>query len=262
MTKSPLFSLFAFGLAAGGWLAAGASAQAGETVIRGQAARTALLELYTSEGCSSCPPAETWLSEWRNNPRLWKDAVPVAFHVDYWDYLGWRDRFASAAYTARQRAQAARWQASTVYTPGFALNGGEWARWSSSPKGNLPPDAGHEETGPLTIRLSEDRRSATVVFEPASGAKAPRECTVALLGFGLDSAVKAGENNGRRLRHDFVALALESKPLKTAAGNTLEATIALPETPKDATKLAVAAWVNPPGEVTRIEQAAGGWIAQ
>ena len=58
--------------------------------------RTALLELYTSEGCSSCPPAEAWLSRLEYSPRLWRDFVPVAFHVDYWNYLGWKDNWSQA----------------------------------------------------------------------------------------------------------------------------------------------------------------------
>ncbi len=57
--------------------------------------RVNLLELYTSEGCSSCPPADRWLSGLRQDPRLWRQLVPVAFHVDYWDGIGWPDRFAS-----------------------------------------------------------------------------------------------------------------------------------------------------------------------
>src|SRR5881394_2772067 len=71
--------------------------------------QVALLELYTSEGCSSCPPAETWLSRLKESPKLWKDFVPVAFHVDYWDYLGWKDPFAAKVYTERQHEYASLW---------------------------------------------------------------------------------------------------------------------------------------------------------
>src|SRR5580693_7997010 len=81
--------------------------------------QTSLLELYTSEGCSSCPPAETWLSRLKASPGLWGDFVPVAFHVDYWDYLGWRDPWAKSEFSNRQRAYAARWHSQSVYTPGF-----------------------------------------------------------------------------------------------------------------------------------------------
>ena len=61
-----------------------------------------LIELYTSEGCSSCPPADSWLSQFKDNEHLWTQIVPVSFHVDYWDNLGWRDRFSSAEFSRRQ----------------------------------------------------------------------------------------------------------------------------------------------------------------
>src|SRR5262249_16012523 len=68
-----------------------------------------LLELFTLEGCSSCPPAEKWLSALKSSSYLWKKAVPIAFHVDYWDHLGWRDRFAKPEFTSRQQRYAAAW---------------------------------------------------------------------------------------------------------------------------------------------------------
>src|SRR5262245_51684991 len=88
-----------------------------------------LIELFTSEGCSSCPPAEKWLSELKSNQELWKKIIPVAFHVDYWDRLGWRDRFAKPEFTSRQQHYAATWGGDSVYTPGFVVNGKEWQRW-------------------------------------------------------------------------------------------------------------------------------------
>src|SRR5258708_40149645 len=91
--------------------------------------QTALLELYTSEGCSSCPPAETWLSRLKESPGLWKDFVPVAFHVDYWDRLGWRDPFADRGFSDRQSAYAELWHSENVYTPEFVLNGKDWRAW-------------------------------------------------------------------------------------------------------------------------------------
>ena len=85
--------------------------------------RTSLLELFTSEGCSSCPPAEAQFSRLKGDPGLWKQFVPVAWHVDYWDRLGWRDRFASQNSTARQYRYAALWHDDGVYTPAFVLDG-------------------------------------------------------------------------------------------------------------------------------------------
>src|SRR5688572_1610666 len=94
--------------------------------LQSPAQQVHLLELYTSEGCSSCPPADRWLSDLKDDPGLWKNFVPVAFHVDYWDHLGWKDKFARAAHTSRQRRYADEWGANTVYTPGLVLDGAEW----------------------------------------------------------------------------------------------------------------------------------------
>src|SRR5258708_5201471 len=99
------------------------NAQAEPLTFQSALEQTALLELYTSEGCSSCPPAETWLSRMKESPGLWKDFVPVAFHVDYWDYLGWRDLWATRGFSDRQRAYAGHWQSKSIYTPCFVLNG-------------------------------------------------------------------------------------------------------------------------------------------
>ena len=76
--------------------------------------QTGLLELYTSEGCSSCPPADRWLSSLKDDDGLWQELIPVAFHVDYWDYLGWRDRFAARDFSQRQRRYAAEQSMRTV----------------------------------------------------------------------------------------------------------------------------------------------------
>ena len=84
-------------------MALSTSAWAQTTHISSTAEQTMLLELYTSEGCSSCPPADHWLSKFKQDSRLWRQIVPVAFHVDYWDYLGWGDRFAKAEFTQRQQ---------------------------------------------------------------------------------------------------------------------------------------------------------------
>src|SRR5687767_7588920 len=105
---------------------AAATTQGSELTLESKPTRTKLLELFTSQGCSSCPPAEAWLSNLKNQPRLWQDFVPVAFHVDYWDHLGWRDPFASAKWTERQASYSARWKTESVFTPAFVLDGVVW----------------------------------------------------------------------------------------------------------------------------------------
>src|SRR5437870_9403607 len=124
--------------------------------------QTSLLELYASEGCSSCPPAEAWLSALKEHPRLWKDFVPVAFHVDYWDYLGWKDPFSSKAWSERQSDYAEHWHSDSVYTPGFVLNGNEWRGWLT--RDELPRPSSNS-AGVLTAH-SEDGNQWTLRFQP------------------------------------------------------------------------------------------------
>ncbi len=218
--------------------------------------RASLLELYTSEGCSSCPPAETWLSRLKGDPRLWTEFVPVAFHVDYWDNLGWKDRFAAGAFTNRQREYGARWGGDSIYTPEFVLDGREWRGLGTPPA----PGRG-ADPGALSATVRGDGRTVTVSFAPTNQPKAAREAFVTLLGFDLRSSVKAGENRGRALSHDFVALGWERKPLAVGASGRQEVTFHLPEAPKDAGRLAVAVWVAPAsGGGAGPEQTVGGWL--
>jgi hypothetical protein len=237
---------------------AGAIAARAADAFRSGPAPVALIELYTSEGCSSCPPAERWMADLSNMPGLWRDFVPVAFHVNYWDHLGWRDRLAAKNFTAREYAYAALWQAPSVYTPCFVKDGQEW---TASDLRKLPLGAGRD-AGVLSISWDRKQKVATVEFLPPQGAaNASLDVSVALLGGGLVSAVRAGENAGRELRHEFVALALETRALALSDdGRTVLAHVPLPErieiTP---TRFALAAWVTRHGKLTPI-QAVGGWL--
>ena len=163
--------------------------------------RVSLLELYTSEGCSSCPPADRWISTLRDDPRLWREVVPVAFHVDYWDYIGWNDRFASPVYGERQRRYARSKHVSTVYTPGFVLAGKEWRSWFFRPV--LKVDK-RVEAGRLELSVTDQQ--ATMAFAASVPVSGELEAHVAILGFDLKTEVRAGENGGRTLEHDFVVL--------------------------------------------------------
>jgi hypothetical protein len=89
----------------------------------------ALVELYTSEGCSSCPPADQWLTRLKTQSNQLGNIVPIALHVDYWDYIGWKDNFANPAFAKRQRDMAASGRARGVYTPQIAINGQDTRSW-------------------------------------------------------------------------------------------------------------------------------------
>ena len=96
--------------------------------------QTIFIELFTSQGCSSCPPAEKWLNALARHPDLWNEIIPVAFHVDYWDKLGWRDSYASGSHTRRQYQYRSENRIHSVYTPCFLINGKEWRGWLSGYK--------------------------------------------------------------------------------------------------------------------------------
>src|ERR1044072_2750746 len=103
------------------WLAAGYIFATDSLTFQSGETQTALIELFTSEGCSSCPPAEKWLSALKSNPDLWKKTIQVAGHVDYWNHLGCRDRFSKPEFTPRQQRYATEWGGDSVYTPGFVV---------------------------------------------------------------------------------------------------------------------------------------------
>ena len=199
---------------------AAATARGGEVVFESKSTRTHLLELFTSEGCSSCPPAEAWLNNLKNEPRLWQDFVPVVFHVDYWDHLGWRDPFASKTWTERQADYSARWKSESVYTPAFVLDGVIWHNTAL-------PSVATETPGVLKIAIDGDR--VVAAFKPASNAGRHYEIHLARLGFGLGGDVTAGENSGRTIDPRFRRAGVderrnESRPEGIAAsGRFLEA---------------------------------------
>ena len=220
------------------------------------ATQPTLLELYTSEGCSSCPPAEAWLSRLKDSPRLWKDFVPVALHVDYWDYLGWKDPFASKVYSERQRAYAGQWRSRSIYTPGFVLDGKEWRGWSG--RDELPRGSG-KPAGKITA-CSDDGKRWRLRFEPSAPARgATHEFHAALLGFDLISQVKAGENRGRKLQHDFAVLALADVAAVREAG-AWEGVLTLKSAPTvSPARLGLAVWITTGQDLAPL-QSLGGWI--
>ena len=224
-----------------------------ERVFISQEQRTPLIELYTSEGCSSCPPAERWLSGLKNNAYLWKRFVPVAFHVDYWDYLGWRDRFSDARFSERQSDYQRHGYLSMVYTPGMMRNGREWRDWSDA---TLPTPARQSIGGGLKAIVDNDH--ATVDFTPPRMLKTPLTLNMALLGFNLSTRVAAGENGGKVLTHDFTVMAFHQYRLAPNNGAYHWELSYLPIDRAPITA-AMALWINAADDPTPI-QATGGWL--
>lgn len=158
--------------------------------------RTPVIELYTSEGCSSCPPADRWLSTLKAQAAEGR-VVAQAFHVGYWDYIGWVDRFAAPAHTARQKELAAVHRARNIYTPQLVRDGQDWRNWG----GTVSASAQVAEAGILLERTSTDTVEAEV--SPAA-AVAGWSAYWTVTEHGHGSKVKAGENSGELLKHDFV----------------------------------------------------------
>jgi hypothetical protein len=227
-------------------IASALSAHAGEIVFESKPTRTHLIELYTSEGCSSCLTAEKWMTSLKTEPRLWEDFVPVAFHVDYWDHLGWRDPFAAKLWTNRQADYSVLWKIESVYTPAFALDGKEWHQGALT--------AATDAAGVLKVVLDGDRLKA--IFKPANSGARHFDLHVAQLGFGMASDVTAGENTGRKLVHDFVVLGLTTESMKAS---TKEMRLIPPSIQTNGDpRTALAVWVSEAGKLEPL-QAVGGW---
>ena len=180
------------------------TAFAGEPVtVRSGATQTAVVELYTSEGCSSCPPADRWLSRLVEVPRSELDFVALAFHVDYWNYLGWKDRFSSAAYTSRQRQLGANNLQRTIYTPEFFVNGKE-VRGS----GKIVDAIRHANRQPaalgLELTVTRDRTALLLELRASNDSGAPAHHRYLVYENGLSTDVERGENRGELLRHEAV----------------------------------------------------------
>ncbi len=185
-------------------LEAPAESSGGRTVV--------LVELFTSEGCSSCPPAEQLLPE-LVTAASGIDVIPLAFHVDYWNYLGWRDRFSSPSYSARQQRYAETGR-SRVFTPQLIIDGTE-SLVGSDRRGALRAitDAAAKRKSTLTISVREgdhdngrNKLSLKITGEaPGPSSRGGRsELFLAVAEDGLFSEVTRGENSGQRLQQEAV----------------------------------------------------------
>lgn len=170
-----------------------------------------VLELYTSEGCSSCPPADRWLSSLKAGAKV----LPLAFHVSYWNRLGWTDRFASAEATQRQYEWARVIGAANVYTPQLVAGGRDWRRWPTLPE--APAEA------PMALAL---RHEGTRVTAEVGAAPGRWTAYWAMLEDGHRSRVTSGENKGETLAHDHVVRLL--KPVPAWSGSSQRFELLLP----------------------------------
>ncbi|HXU43977.1 MAG TPA: DUF1223 domain-containing protein [Thermoanaerobaculia bacterium] len=214
----------------------------------------AVVELFTSQGCSSCPPADRLLSKLAADPAYAGRVIPLAFHVDYWDYIGWTDPFSSAAWSNRQKQYAAAWSSNRVYTPQAVINGTREMVGSGERQVRAAIDDALAAKAPVEVALAVERiagRDAVRVSVSAKhGAALPRDAQVfvALVQNGLSTQVGRGENGGRTLRNDAVVRKLaQAFALAAAAGANATGQVELPLAAGAAGKdLTVAAFVQDP----------------
>jgi hypothetical protein len=209
---------------------------AGQCSARSGAKTVALVELYTSEGCDSCPPADEWLASLGARGYAPDRVVPIALHVDYWDYIGWKDPYAKREFATRQRKHAAMKRAKVVYTPQVVLQGEDFRAWRSTAFDDAvarinarPPRAS------ISLGLGAGNATAFDVEATAELAGSPERLDAALYLAAYEnklvSSVTAGENRGRTLAHDYVVLEW-AKPLEFGAGKRVSERRTLPLLPR------------------------------
>jgi len=209
--------------------------------------QTAVVELYTSEGCSSCPPADQWLQALIDLPKDELDVLALAFHVDYWDYLGWKDRFGSPRHTSRQRQLGTNNHQKSIYTPEFFVDGIE-ARGTKKVIEKIRSVNNRQVK--IQLKLSISKTSDALQLELQSDtAEKSLQHRYFVYENQLMSDVKSGENSGERLFHQQVVRYM-SPALKLKDNNRHSISIN-PEWRLD--NIGVAALVSAPGNESYLQ---------
>ena len=182
------------------------SVYASETItVKSKSSKTAVVELYTSEGCSSCPPADRWLEALIETASGDLDVLALAFHVDYWDYIGWKDRFASPRFTSRQRQLGANNKQSSIYTPEFFVGGRE-ARGTNRILDKIGQTNAMRSEVDLELSVARNGNGLTLGLMPSSDKHDTNGLHYRYFVYekNLVSDVTSGENSGEILKHQHV----------------------------------------------------------
>jgi hypothetical protein len=201
----------------------------GFVAAAGAETRPVVLELFTSEGCSSCPPAEVIVNELAQRPNV----LPLSFHVDYWDDLGWRDRYSLASATARQRVYARTLRRSSVYTPQAVIDGSRDIVGSQR-AAVMEAISGHRDGVAASVSVS----SGTIQIHVGAGSNAVA-AEVLLVGYlrEANTPIGRGENSGRTLKESNIVLSLHE--LGRWNGQPREFEMSVSRRPENVTDIAV-----------------------
>jgi hypothetical protein len=182
--------------ACGIWLAAVAQVQAEPVVV---------VELYTSQGCSSCPPADEFVAMLASNPQI----LPLALHVDYWDYIGWEDKFAHPKFTDRQKAYAHAIGSRTIYTPQLIIGGSDRIE-GFAPEETAERLRAHMEAG-ASVRLTVTREGDKLVIRAEADPPLSEPVRVQLVRYKPEETVtiERGENAGKTITYTNIVTSWE-----------------------------------------------------
>ena len=212
-----------------------------------------LIELYSSQGCSSCPPAEEWISTFMNQEGLWSRYFPISFHVSYWNYLGWKDPFSDRRYSKRQYEHLNLLNIRQVYTPQFVVNSHEWRGWFERDYESLE-QIKSTQAPKLELKIENGKIDAFLNEKLASDGH--YKFHLALVGSGFETQVTRGENRNKQLKQDFTVLDFQTF---TASSNAhfVGSVKPKPVLTEQAKQLAWVGWIEHKGKVI---QAVADWI--
>lgn len=186
-----------------------------------------VIELFTSQGCSSCPPADRLLKRLAGDPRV----IPLSFHVDYWNYIGWTDPFSSKRWSERQQAYARAFRSNRIYTPQLVVSGRTGLNGSdeAGARKRIAEALVAEPAGKVTLAVepAQDRLKVKVGAKLSRAVEGPLDLWVAVYETGLTTKVGAGENASATLHNDYVVRRLEKALTLTGTADSAELVLGL-----------------------------------
>ena len=236
-----------------------------------------LVEVYTSEGCSSCPPADRWLASLANNPDLFIHLVPIGFHVDYWNDIGWPDPFSHASFSKRQRKWARQGNLPVIATPTVIVNGDyfeDWRQGKPAPSTNrVPAELKVTWRGLTDFSIEYLPRAGTLgtrnsANHPISRANAANSFNThkparysangCLMARHISNRIPRGENRGLTLHHDFIALGCQQVELPPPTKGRFRGEMTInPVVQVNAAEHAFAVWITRQGRLEPVHVIGG-----